>query len=106
MKRNLIEIDPAEPLLAPKAAAKLPETLDATTVDKLLASIDITKRLGLRDLAIMELFYSSGLRLSEICNSMLESLDLDDNFLRVTGKGNKTRWLPVGTPALSGSSRK
>ena len=105
VKRNLIEIDPAEPLLPPKAAAKLPETLDATTVDKLLASIDLTKRLGLRDLAIMELFYSSGLRLSEICNSMLESLDLDDKFLRVTGKGNKTRLVPIGGRALDALKR-
>lgn len=105
VKRNLIEVDPAEPLLAPKAAAKLPETLDATTVDKLLASIDLTKRLGLRDLAIMELFYSSGLRLSEICNSMLESLDLDDKFLRVTGKGNKTRLVPIGGRALDALKR-
>ena len=105
VKRNLIEVDPAEPLLAPKAAAKLPETLDATTVGKLLTSIDLTKRLGLRDLAIMELFYSSGLRLSEICNSMLESLDLDDKFLRVTGKGNKTRLVPIGGRALDALKR-
>ena len=105
VKRNLIEVDPAEPLLAPKAAAKLPETLDATTVNKLLASIDITKRLGLRDLAILELFYSSGLRLSEICNSMLESLDLDDKFLRVTGKGNKTRLVPIGGRSLDALKR-
>ena len=105
VKRNLIEVDPAEPLLPPKAAAKLPETLDATTVDKLLTSIDLTKRLGLRDLAIMELFYSSGLRLSEICNSMLESLDLDDKFLRVTGKGNKTRLVPIGGRALDALKR-
>jgi integrase/recombinase XerD len=105
VKRNLIEVDPAEPLLAPKAAAKLPETLDATTVDKLLTSIDLSKRLGLRDLAIMELFYSSGLRLSEICNSMLESLDLDDKFLRVTGKGNKTRLVPIGGRALDALKR-
>ena len=105
VKRNLIEVDPAEPLLAPKATTKLPETLDATTVDKLLTSIDLTKRLGLRDLAIMELFYSSGLRLSEICNSMLESLDLDDKFLRVTGKGNKTRLVPIGARALDALKR-
>jgi integrase/recombinase XerD len=105
VKRNLIEVDPAEPLLAPKAATKLPETLDATTVDKLLTSIDLTTRLGLRDLAIMELFYASGLRLSEICNSMLESLDLDDKFLRVTGKGNKTRLVPIGARALDALKR-
>jgi integrase/recombinase XerD len=100
VKRNLLEIDPAEPLLAPKAAAKLPETLDAATVDKLLTSIDAAKKLGPRDLAIMELFYSSGLRLSEICNSKMETLDLDDKFLRVTGKGNKTRLVPIGGRAL------
>lgn len=100
VKRNLIEIDPAEPLLAPKAAAKLPETLNAETVAKLLTAINTEKPLGKRDLAILELFYASGLRLSEICNSRLENLDLDDHFLRVTGKGNKTRLVPVGGRAL------
>ncbi|MEN8736224.1 MAG: site-specific tyrosine recombinase/integron integrase [Akkermansiaceae bacterium] len=100
VKRNLLEIDPAEPLLAPKAAAKLPETLNAETVAKLLTAINTEKPLGKRDLAILELFYASGLRLSEICNSRLENLDLDDHFLRVTGKGNKTRLVPVGGRAL------
>ena len=99
-KRNLIEIDPAEPILAPKTAARLPETLNAEAVTQLLTSIDPAKRLGRRDLAILELFYSSGLRLSEICNSRLEYLDLEDRFLRVTGKGNKTRLVPVGGRAL------
>ncbi len=100
-KRHYIEIDPAEPLLAPKTSAKLPETLNAETVTGLLNSIDREKRLGKRDLAILELFYASGLRLSEICNARLESLDLDDQFLRVTGKGNKTRLVPVGQKALT-----
>lgn len=99
-KRHLIEIDPAEPILAPKTATKLPETLNAEAVDQLLSSIDPAKKLGRRDLAILELFYSSGLRLSEICNSRLEHLDLEDHFLRVTGKGNKTRLVPVGGRAL------
>ena len=99
-KRHIIEIDPAEPILAPKTAAKLPETLNAETVAQLLSSIDPAKKLGRRDLAILELFYSSGLRLSEICNSRLEHLDLEDRFLRVTGKGNKTRLVPVGGRAL------
>jgi integrase/recombinase XerD len=99
-KRNIIEIDPAEPILAPKTASKLPETLNAEAVTQLLTSIDPAKRLGRRDLAILELFYSSGLRLSEICNSRLEHLDLEDRFLRVTGKGNKTRLVPVGGRAL------
>lgn len=100
VKRNSIEVDPAEPLLAPKAAAKLPETLNAKAVEELLSSINTEKPLGKRDLAILELFYASGLRLSEICNARLETLDLDDHFLRVTGKGNKTRLVPIGGRAL------
>lgn len=99
--RHHIEIDPAEPLLAPKTAAKLPETLNAQTVEQLLTSINSEKKLGKRDLAILELFYASGLRLSEICGARLETLDLDDRFLRITGKGNKTRLVPVGAKALS-----
>jgi len=98
--RKHLEIDPAEPLLSPKTSAKLPETLNAGSVEKLLSSINPEKRLGKRDLAILELFYASGLRLSEICSSKLETLDLDDHFLRVTGKGNKTRLVPVGARAL------
>jgi len=99
-KRLVIEIDPAEPILAPKTSAKLPETLNGETITQLLSSLDPAQRLGRRDLAILELFYSSGLRLSEICNSRLEHLDLEDRFLRVTGKGNKTRLVPVGGRAL------
>ena len=105
VKRNHLEIDPAEPLSAPKTASRLPETLGAQAVEKLLNSINPDKRLGRRDLAIMELFYASGLRLSEICNARLETLDLDDHFLRVTGKGNKTRLVPVGGRALDALSK-
>jgi integrase/recombinase XerD len=100
-KRNHIEIDPAEPLLAPKTSAKLPETLNAETITQLLSSINPEKKLGKRDLALLELFYASGLRLSEICNARLEFLDVDDHFLRITGKGNKTRLVPVGEKALA-----
>ena len=100
-KRNHIEIDPAEPLLSPKTSAKLPETLNAQTVEQLLTSINPEKRLGKRDLALLELFYASGLRLSELCGARLEYLDQDDHFLRITGKGNKTRLVPVGGKALT-----
>jgi integrase/recombinase XerD len=92
--------DPAEPLLSPKEPAKLPETLSADHLRNLLDSIDPSKPLGKRDLAILELFYSSGLRLSELCQARLENLDEDDAILRVTGKGNKTRLVPVGNRAL------
>jgi integrase/recombinase XerD len=100
-KRNQIEIDPAEPLLSPKTSAKLPETLNAQTVEMLLTSINPEKKLGKRDLALLELFYASGLRLSEICGARLEFLDQEDHFLRITGKGNKTRLVPVGGKALT-----
>jgi integrase/recombinase XerD len=96
VSRHQLEADPAEPLLAPKTGSYLPETLHLGHIVRLLESIDTAKDLGRRDLAILELFYSSGLRLSEICHARLETLDLDDGFIRVTGKGNKTRIVPVG----------
>ncbi len=99
-KRQFLEIDPAEPLLAPKASAKLPETLNSQSITQLLSSINPEKKLGRRDLALLELFYASGLRLSEICGARLEYLDQEDHFLRITGKGNKTRLVPVGEQAL------
>ena len=94
--RHHLEADPAEPLLAPKPGQHLPETLHAEHVATLLESIDPAQDLGRRDLAMLELFYSSGLRLAEICSARLENLDMDDGFIRVTGKGNKTRLVPVG----------
>lgn len=104
LARQVTEADPATPLLAPKTASKLPETLSAEAVGRLLHSINPEKKLGKRDLAILELFYASGLRLSEICGARLEHLDLEDRFLRITGKGNKTRLVPVGGRALAALS--
>ena len=91
-----LPMDPAEPLLSPRPDQTLPETLHASEVKRLLESIDPAKFLGRRDRAILELFYSSGLRLSELCKARLQNLDFDGNFLRVTGKGNKTRIVPMG----------
>ena len=88
--------DPAEPLLPPRGEMSLPETLHEKHVEKLLSSIDLSVRLGRRDRAILELFYASGLRLSELCEARLENLDLEDGFIRVKGKGGKTRIVPVG----------
>lgn len=93
-------MDPAEPLIAPRGEHALPETLHAGQVQALLESIDPTRPLGLRDLAILELFYSAGLRLSELCKARLETLDNEGGFLRVTGKGGKTRLARVGRKAL------
>ena len=101
---DALEMDPAEPLLAPRPDSTLPETLHAEELVKLLESIDPAQPLGRRDLAILELFYSSGLRLSELCKARLETLDFDDGFLRVTGKGGKTRIVRVGRKALAAIS--
>ncbi|QJE95773.1 tyrosine recombinase [Luteolibacter luteus] len=94
--RGKLPMDPAEPLLSPRPDQTLPETLHGKEVSKILESIDPAQPLGRRDLAILELFYSSGLRLSELCSAKLENLDLDEKFMRVTGKGNKTRIVPIG----------
>jgi integrase/recombinase XerD len=97
--KDKLEMDPAEPLLAPRPDMTLPETLHATELVKLLDSIDPSQPLGRRDLAILELFYSSGLRLSELCKARLEMMDFEEGFLRVTGKGGKTRIVRVGHKA-------
>lgn len=99
--RGHLEMDPAEPLVSPHGELSLPETLNAADVAALLVSIDPALPLGRRDLAILELFYSSGLRLSELCKARLEVLDFDEGFLRVTGKGGKTRIVRIGGKALA-----
>jgi len=98
--KGKLEMDPAEPLLAPRPDQSLPETLHAQELTELLESIDPAEFLGRRDLAILELFYSSGLRLSELCQARLEMMDFDERFLRITGKGGKTRIVRVGKKAL------
>ncbi|RPJ35446.1 MAG: tyrosine recombinase [Verrucomicrobiaceae bacterium] len=97
--KGRLPMDPAEPLLAPRPDQTLPDTLHAAEVAKLLDSIDPGARLGRRDRAILELFYASGLRLSELCRLRLEMMDLDGGFARITGKGNKTRVVRIGGKA-------
>ncbi len=103
--RNYVSIDAAEPLLAPKPNATLPDSVHETSVVKLIDCIDTMKFLGKRDRAILELFYASGLRLSEVCGARLENLDTEEGFIRVTGKGNKTRIVPVGLQARASIER-
>lgn len=93
-------MDPAEPLATSKEIKKLPDTLSAHHIEMLLSSIGTDEKLGRRDKAIIELFYSAGVRLAELCAARLEWLDADEGFLRVIGKGKKTRLVRVGTKAL------
>jgi integrase/recombinase XerD len=99
--KGRLEMDPAEPLLSPRPEQDLPETLHGVEITRLLESIDPSKPLGRRDLAILEVFYGSGLRLSELCQARLEMMDFTGGFLRVTGKGSKTRIVRVGGKALA-----
>ncbi|MCR8922514.1 tyrosine recombinase XerC [Dasania sp. GY-MA-18] len=91
--------NPALGIQAPKSAKKLPKALDADSVGQLL-NLDDGDWLGLRDRAIIELFYSSGLRLSELVSINLGDIDWGDALLSVTGKGNKSRSLPIGRYAI------
>jgi integrase/recombinase XerC len=90
--------NPAQGIRAPKGEKRLPRTLDADQVGRLL-EIPGDDALTLRDRALMELLYSSGLRLAELCALELGDVDLRDATVRVTGKGNKTRIVPVGRHA-------
>jgi integrase/recombinase XerD len=97
--RSLLTTDPAEHLPLPRTERYLPETLNELQVEKLIESIQTDHPLGLRDRAMIELLYASGLRISELANARLENLLLDEGIIRVTGKGNKMRVVPVGRKA-------
>jgi len=98
MKEGLADNNPAIAVRAPKQARKLPETLDTDTVTRLL-SFSADTVLAKRDKAMMELFYSSGLRLSELAGLTWNQLDPVSGMITVTGKGNKTRMVPFGRMA-------
>lgn len=100
LRRDFISADVAEPLLPPRVEKTLPDTLQADLLVCLLESIELSDYLGKRDRALLEFFYASGLRLSEICSVKLESLDREEGLVRIRGKGNKTRIVPVGGSAL------
>ena len=97
--RRLIDHDPADVLVLPRLERYLPDTLNEAEIEKLL-EVDLQRRpFPKRDRAILELLYSSGLRISELTNARLEQINLEERFIRVTGKGNKTRLVPVGRKA-------
>jgi integrase/recombinase XerC len=99
-KQRQLDSNPANGIQAPKQSRQLPRTLDADRVSQYLQPLG-NEPLELRDQAMAELFYSSGLRLSELANLDLNDLDKSQQLVTVTGKGRKTRTLPVGGPALS-----
>ena len=98
LKHGRIQASPADAIRAPKAPRKLPQVLDADEATRLV-EVPTDVPLGLRDRALLELFYSSGLRLSELCALHWHDLDLANGLVTVLGKGNKQRRVPVGSHA-------
>jgi len=105
IRNGVITRNPALEVSAPKSDKPLPKTCDAESLDRLLRVSAASDDLVLRDVAIFELIYSSGLRLAELVGIDLDDLDLAEQTLVVTGKGNKTRYLPVGSKAVSALQR-
>ena len=104
MRENAADANPALGVRAPRVRRKLPATLDADQLARVLEFED-SSPVGIRDRAIMELFYSSGLRLAELVGLNLGDIDFHDGLVEVTGKGAKTRRVPVGRMALEALQR-
>lgn len=99
-----METDPTELLQSPKIGQHLPEVLTVDEVDAIIDAIDVNHPDGRRDRTIIEMLYSCGLRVSELCNLTLSDLYLDDGYIRVTGKGDKQRLVPL-SPSASDALR-
>ncbi|BEV07010.1 site-specific tyrosine recombinase XerD [Methylophilus sp. DW102] len=96
---NLIQQDPTLHIEAPKMPRSLPKTLSESQVEDLLNAPDVNAPLGMRDRAMLELLYASGLRVSELVNIKISEVSTQDGVVRVTGKGSKTRLVPMGQEA-------
>ena len=99
LREQAVSGNPAHDVSAPKSAQRLPDTLSVDDISSLL-SMETRDPLDVRDLAMLELMYSSGLRLSELVSLDTRDMDLEERVLRVTGKGSKTRLVPMGRKAI------
>lgn len=97
---DLITHDPTQLLEAPKLGRKLPDTLSFPEIELILDAIDLSTPAGTRDRAIIEVLYSSGLRVSELLNLRLTNCFFTEGFIRVLGKGDKVRLVPIGHDAM------
>lgn len=95
-----IETDPTELLENPQIGKHLPEVLSIQEIDDIEQVIDKSKTQGVRDVAIIEMLYSCGLRISELCNLKMSELFLEEGYIRVHGKGRKERLVPIGEQAI------
>jgi integrase/recombinase XerD len=97
---QLVTIDPSTLLEAPKTRRKLPDTLSFEEIEQLIGAVDLSSSEGTRNKAILETMYSCGLRVSELVGLKISCLYLDIGFIRVIGKGDKERLVPIGTDAI------
>lgn len=97
---DYLEGDPSELLEGPKIGFKLPEVLTVEEIDLIIETVDMDKKEGQRNRAILETLYSCGLRVSELCNLKLSDLYFDEGFIKVEGKGNKQRLVPISPRAI------
>ena len=97
---NILETDPTALIESPKIGRKLPDTLSIEEVIKMLEGVDVSTPEGTRNRAILEVLYSSGLRVSELVNLQITNCYFDIGFIRVSGKGNKVRLVPIGEDAI------
>ena len=98
---DVLQNDPTQFLEMPKLARKLPEVLSLEEIDQMLATIDMSKPMAHRDKAIIETLFSCGLRVSELVGLHISDIFFKDEFVKVTGKGNKERLVPIGDQALT-----
>ncbi len=97
---DLITVDPSKLLETPKIGRKLPDTLSLIEIDIIISVIDLSSNEGQRNKAIIETLYSCGLRVSELINLQITNLFFDMGFVKVIGKGNKERFVPIGGKAI------
>ncbi|MDG2264243.1 MAG: site-specific tyrosine recombinase XerD [Flavobacteriales bacterium] len=97
---DYIKYDPTELIESPKVGFKLPDTLSLIEIDKLISAVDLSNKQGERNRAILETLYSCGLRVSELTNLKLSNIYFNEGYLKVIGKGDKERLVPIGGRAL------
>ena len=100
-EKNIINYNPAQLIENPKKRRKLPTIITESEVIKLLDSPDVKTNKGLRDKCILELLYSSGLRISELLNIKINQISKEKKFLKIKGKGDKERLVPIGSSAMN-----
>jgi integrase/recombinase XerD len=105
VREKILKIDPTSLIESPRLGKKIPETLSLAEVDALLAQPNIKDPQGIRDKAILETFYATGMRVSEVVNLKVDNVNLEIGFLRCIGKGDKERVIPLGKKAINSLKR-